>query len=149
MPAYICICIAVESKRRDKLELLLGERLRVAHQCGALRTKDLARITIDTTVQPKAITFPTDAKLLHSAIRGLNRLARKQGVRLRQSYLRIAKQAAMMAGCYVHAKQFNRHRWQLRIRRTRLGRVIHDIGRKIAGHADLEAIFKWPLARAS
>jgi hypothetical protein len=29
-----------------------------------------------TTVQPKAITFPTDAKLLHAAIRGLNRLAR-------------------------------------------------------------------------
>ena len=29
---------------------------------------------VDTTVQPKAI--PTDAKLLHAAIKGLNRLAR-------------------------------------------------------------------------
>lgn len=58
------------------------------------------------TVQPKAITFPTDAKLLHAAIKGLNRLASRHGVRLRQSYLRIAKRAAMMAGRYAHAKQF-------------------------------------------
>jgi len=36
-------------------------------------------------VQPKAISFPTDAKLLHAAIKGLNRLAEKHGVRLRQS----------------------------------------------------------------
>ena len=133
----------------DKLELLLAESLRVAHANGALRTKDLARVTVDTTVQPKAITFPTDAKLLHAAIKGLNRMARKHGVQLRQSYLRIAKQAAMMAGRYAHAKQFNRHRRQLRILRTRLGRIIRDIGRKIAGKTDLEATFAWPLARAS
>jgi IS5 family transposase len=132
----------------DKLELLLAESLRVAHESGALRTKDLERVTVDTTVQPKAITFPTDAKLLHAAIKGLNRLARKYGVRLRQSYLRIAKQAAMMAGRYAHAKQFKRHQRQLRLLRTRLGRLIRDIRRKIAGNADLEAEFIWPLSRA-
>ena len=133
----------------DKLELLLAESLRVAHESGALRTRDLARVTIDTTVQPKAITFPTDAKLLHAAIRGLTHLARKHGVRLRQSYLRVAKNVAMMAGRYAHAKQFNRHRKQLRILRSRLGRIIRDIGRKIAGQSALEEIFAWPLARAS
>ena len=74
----------------DKLELLLAESLRVAHASGVLRTKDLARVTVDTTVQPKNVTFPTDAKLLHAAINGLTRLAKKHGVRLRQSYLRIA-----------------------------------------------------------
>jgi IS5 family transposase len=92
----------------DKLELLLAESLRVAHASGALRNKDLARVMVDTTVQPKKISFPTDAKLLHAAIKGLNRLADKHGVQLRQSYLRIAKRAAMMAGRYAHAKQFNR-----------------------------------------
>ena len=132
----------------DKLELLLAESLRVAHQSGALRTKDLARVTVDTTVQPKAITFPTDAKLLHAAIKGLNRLAVTHGVRLPQSYLRIAKRAAMMAGRYAHAKQFNRHRRQLRILRTRLGRIIRDIRRKIAGQPALKGAFEWPLARA-
>ena len=69
-------------------------------------------------------------------------------MRLRQSYVRIAKRAAMMAGRYAHAKQFNRHRRQLRILRTRLGRLIRDIRRKIAGNAELEAVFAWPLSRA-
>jgi IS5 family transposase len=133
----------------DKLERLLAESLRVAHQAGALRTKDLKRVTVDTTVQPKAISFPTDAKLLHAAIKGLNRLARKHGVRLRQSYLRIAKRAAMMAGRYAHAKQFNRHHRQLRLLRTRLGRLFRDISRKIAGQAELETTFAAPLSRAS
>jgi transposase, IS5 family len=70
-------------------------------------------------------------------------------VRLRQSYLRVAKRAAMMAGRYAHAKQFNRHRRELRILRTRLGRLIRDIGRKIAGQESVEAAFALPLARAS
>lgn len=131
-----------------KLELLLAESLRVAHAAGALRSKDLARVTVDTTVQPKAISFPTDAKLLHAAIKGLNRLANQHGVRLRQSYLRVAKRAAMMAGRYAHAKQFKRHRRQLRFLRARLGRLIRDIGRKIADQPQLEAVLQWPLARA-
>jgi transposase, IS5 family len=133
----------------DKLELLLAESLRVAHASGALRTKDLARVTVDTTVQPKNITFPTDAKLLHAAIKGLTRLARQHGVRLRQSYLRVAKRAAMMAGRYAHAKQFNRHHRQLQFLRVRLGRIVRDIRRKIAGDDQLEAAFASPLSRAA
>jgi transposase, IS5 family len=132
----------------SKLDLLLAESLRLAHEAGALRTRDLKRVTVDTTVQPKAITFPTDAKLLHAAIKGLNRLANKCGVRLRQSYLRIAKHAAMMASRYAHAKQFKRHHRQLRLLRTRLGRLIRDIRRKIADQTELEAAFERPLARA-
>jgi hypothetical protein len=93
----------------------------------------------------KNITFPTDVKLLHATIKGLTGLAREHGVRLRQSYVRIAKRAAMR---YAHAKQFNRHRRQLRILR-RLGRIIRDIRRKIAGHEDFEAAFAWPLSRAN
>ena len=116
---------------------------------GALRTRDLKRVTVDTTVQPKAITFPTDAKLLHAAINGLNRLARKCELRLRQSYLRIAKRAAMMASRYAHAKQFKRHHRQLRLLRSRLGRIIRDIRRKIEGRPELEAAFEAPLARAA
>src|SRR5208282_3200186 len=131
----------------DKLELLLAESLRVAHASGALRTRDLARVTVDTTVQPKAITFPTDAKLLHAAIKGLNRLADQHSVTLRQSYLRLAKRAALMAGRYAHAKQFNRMRRELRFLRTRLGRIVRDIARKVRG-SDLETVFHEPLQRA-
>jgi IS5 family transposase len=58
----------------------------VAHDSGALKKSDLARITVDSTVQPKNVTHPTDAKLLLTAIVKLGALAKAQGVKLRQSY---------------------------------------------------------------
>ena len=63
--------------------------------------------------------------------------------------LRIAKRAAMMAGRYAHAKQFKRHHRQLRLLRSRLGRIIRDLRRKITGQAEIEAVLQWPLARAN
>jgi len=49
----------------------------MAHASGALRAKDLARATVDTTVEPRNIALPTDTKLLHAAIKGLTRPAGK------------------------------------------------------------------------
>jgi len=133
----------------DKLEPMLAESLRIAHTAGALRTRNLKRVTVDTTVQPQAITFLTDAKLLHASIKGLLRLAKKHHVQLRQSYLRIAKHAVMMARRYAHVKQFKRQHRQLRLLRPRLDRLIRDIRPKIAGQTDLEKAFEWLLAYAS
>src|SRR5258708_34269555 len=92
-----------------------------------MRTNDRKRVPVDATVQHKAIAYPPAAKLLHAAIKGLNRLARRHGVQLRQSYLRIAKRAAMMAGRYSPAKQVNPHLRQLRLRPTPLSRSIREI----------------------
>jgi len=39
----------------------------VAHRTKALSTKDLERVAVDTTVQPKNVAFPTDAPLMHKA----------------------------------------------------------------------------------
>src|SRR5262245_12988107 len=50
-----------------KLQVLLQESLAVATRTGAMKPCDLARIVVDTTVQPKAVMFPTDAKLLNRA----------------------------------------------------------------------------------
>ena len=132
----------------DRLDILLQESLRIAHDTGALRKRDLARVTVDTTVQPKNVSFPTDAKLLEVAIGQLGKLAKDHGVALRQSYRRVAKRAAMMAGRYAHAKQFKRMNRQIKFLRTRLGRLIRDIGRKIDGDAALQEIFAIPLGRA-
>jgi len=132
----------------DKLEVLLQESLRVAHDTGALKKDDLARITVDTTVQPKNVTHPTDAKLMLAAIEKLGEQAKAEGVPLRQSYARVAKRAALMAGRYAHAKQFKRMNGRLRFLRTRLGRLIRDIHRKTAGNEALEAAFAAPLGKA-
>src|SRR5262245_24703866 len=70
----------------DKLKALLQESLAVATRTEAMKPSDLARVVIDTTVQPKAVMFPTDAKLLNRARERLVRLTKKLGVSLRQSY---------------------------------------------------------------
>jgi transposase, IS5 family len=61
----------------------------------------------------------------------------RNDVKLRQSYRRVAKRAAIMVGRYIHAHQFKRARRQLKFLRTRLGRVIRDIRRKIEGNEGL------------
>jgi transposase, IS5 family len=131
-----------------KLDGLLAESLRVAKKVGALKKSDLSRVTVDTTVQPKAVTFPTDAKLLLTAITKLGELAKAEGVKLRQSYVRLAKRSAIMAGRYIHAKQFNRARRELKFLRTRLGRLIRGIRRRIAGDERLTKVFAEALNKA-
>jgi len=55
----------------------------------------------------------------------------------------------MMASRYAHAKQFKRHHRQLRLLRSRLGRIICDIRRKFTGRPEREAVFEAPIARAA
>src|SRR5262249_58551126 len=98
--------------------------------------------------KPRATPSQPKARFWHAATRGQPKRPRKGGVGRRQSLGRTAKRAAMMAGLYPHPKHSTRHRRQLRILRTRLGRLIRDIRRKIAGNAELEAVFAWPLSRA-
>ncbi|HEV7941796.1 MAG TPA: IS5 family transposase [Solirubrobacteraceae bacterium] len=125
----------------EQLVALIQESLKVAHKTGALETKDLQRVAVDTTVQPKAVAHPTDARLLHRALVKLVALARRCGVPLRQSYLRVAKRAAIMVGRYTHAHQFKRARRQLKFLRTRLGRIIRDISRQIMDKPELQTRF--------
>lgn len=83
-----------------------------------------------------------------TAINKLGALAKKHGVPLRQSYARLAKSAAIMAGRYAHAKQFKRMRRALKFLNTRLGRLSRDIRRKIDGDPDLLEVFGIPLSKA-
>src|SRR5213592_3964445 len=121
----------------ERLQALLQESLSVAARTKAIKPSELSRVIVDTTVQPKNVTFPTDAKLLNRAREKLARLAKLHGVTLRQSYARVGKFALIQHQRYAHAKQFKRARRALKKLRTYLGRVIRDIGRKIGGNADL------------
>ena len=132
----------------DQLAALLQESLSVAHKTDALATRDLERVAVDTTVQPKAVAFPTDARLMHKAIVMVGREAKRHGVPLRQSYVRVAKRAALMAGRYAHAKQFKRYNRALRFLRTRLGRLIRDVRRKTAADDRLRDRLAVTLSRA-
>ena len=125
----------------EKIAALIQESLNVATRTGAAKPADFSRIIVDTTVQPKAVMFPTDAKLMQRAREKLVKLAKVQGVALRQSFERLGKYALIAHQRYAHAKQFKRANRQLRALRTYLGRVRRDIMRKIKGDAAKEAVF--------
>ncbi len=114
----------------ERLEALLKETIVLAVREKHLPKSDLGRVTVDTTVQEKNITHPTDSKLLYKAIRKLSDAAKSRGIPLRQSYVRVGKQAAVMASRYAHAKQFKRMHRRVRKLRTYVGRLIRDIRRK-------------------
>ncbi len=121
----------------ERLVALLQESLSVATKTEAIKPSDLNRVIVDTTVQPKNVMFPIDARLLNRAREILVRLAKGAGIRLRQSYARLGKFALIKHQRYAHAKQFKRANRALKTLRTYLGRIIRDIARKIGGSAAL------------
>jgi transposase, IS5 family len=125
----------------EKLVALIQESLNIATRTGAAKPTDFSKVIVDTTVQPKAVAFPTDAKLMHRARERLVRLAKKHDLALRQSYERVGKRALIAHQRYAHAKQFKRANRALRTLHTYLGRVTRDIMRKIKGDAALEEAF--------
>ena len=129
----------------EKLVALLQESLAVATRTGAAKPSDFSKVIVDTTVQEKAVAFPTDAKLMHRARERLVRLAKKHGVALRQSYARIGKQALIAHQRYKHAKQHKRANKALRRIRTYLGRVERDIARRIKNNEAQRDVFRRPL----
>ena len=90
----------------DRLAVLLNETVAIAVQDKLVTPKELAQVNVDTTDQEKNITYPTDSKLYFRAIVKLADAAQERGVKLRQTYRRVAKKAAVMVGRYAHAKQF-------------------------------------------
>ena len=125
-----------------RLEILLQESLSAAVKTEAVDVEDLSKVVVDTTVQEKAVTFPTDAKLANRAREKLVKLAKKHGLKLRQGYPRVGKLALMKHQRYAHAKQFDRARRELRRLKTYLGRVIRDIERQLRKAPWLEPIFR-------
>ena len=143
-----------EARIRD--QRAAGCQSRSAVRCRALRTnragsyeRSLHTVAGEVNLKvPKlrrqtieAIAHPTDARLTHRAIEKLVALAKREGVDLRQSYLRVAKCAAITVERYTHAHQFKRARRELKFLRVRLGRIIRDIRRQIEGDPALEDRF--------
>jgi Transposase domain (DUF772) len=111
----------------EGVEKLLKQVLRAATQQQALNSKEIKTVNVDTTVQEKAIAFPTDARLYDKARRALVRLARTYQVKLRQSYVRLGKRALFQQSRHAAARQGQRAQKETRKLKTYLGRVIPSI----------------------
>jgi IS5 family transposase len=114
----------------ERLEKLLAATIHAALAMKALRPQELQQVNVDTTVQEKAIAFPTDARLYHKMRLGLVRRATSLGIRLRQNYRFKGKKLLAKQGRYAHARQMKRAAKMTRGLKTILGRVLRDIERK-------------------
>src|SRR4051812_43194018 len=149
----------------ERLELLLAESLDAARRGGAGGGEDPPPATPHTPGPPQNGTHPPpnkpphprppdparpappppDSRLLPRGTETRARRARRHGIRLRQSYLRVARRARREAARLIHAGRRRQAERQVRQLRTWLGRLFRDIGRKIAGNAAAEPAFAGPL----
>ncbi len=130
------------------MERLLRETIELGLQTGTVSKRDLKRLTVDTTVQEKAVHFPTDVRLCHKARQELVALAHKEGVALRQSYVRKSKQAVFMANRYAAAGQTKRARKKIKEVRNYLGRVLRNIETAQENRQGLSAALEDALGKA-
>jgi IS5 family transposase len=114
----------------DGVEKLLEHVVNTAKREGFLPEKLLVKVNIDTTVQEKNITFPTDAKLYFKACKLLVKAAKAREIPLRQSYVRVSKLALQKSQRYSHARQMKRAKKEIRRLKTYVGRLIREIKRK-------------------
>jgi IS5 family transposase len=96
------------------MEELLLISIQAAVKVGMVKPQSFTEVIVDTTVMEKAITHPTDSKLLEKSRQHLVKLAEKTGISLRQNYNRLAPRQSIQTGRYAHAKQFKRMRSSLK-----------------------------------
>jgi len=112
-------------------EQMLRATIETGIKMGAIRPAQLKRINVDTTVQTKAIRFPTDARLYNRCRERLVKMARQQGLTIKQSYEHVGRRLLMQSSRYAHARQMKRARGATRKLRTQLGRVMREIERQV------------------
>jgi len=114
------------------VEELLKATIDTAVATKAVRPNEFERVIVDSTVQEKAIAFPTDSRLLDIARRKVVMAAKAAGISLKQTFEREGKSLRRRAGGYAHAKQYRRMRRVLKRQRTVLGIVLREVQRKLA-----------------
>ncbi len=116
---------------KEGAEELLKQTITTAVKQKYLKRTQCQKVLVDTTVQTKAIRFPTDARLYDRMREKLVKSAKKEDIELRQSYVHVGKKTLRQQQNYGHARQMKRAKKATRKLKTYLGRVIRDIERKV------------------
>ena len=128
----------------EGIELIFKESIRINGKDGK---EDEA--TVDTTVQEKNITYPTDNKLHRKIIKRCVSIANEQQIELRQSYSQTLKKLATQQRFGNHPKNHKGARKADRKVKTIAGRLVRELERKLpAGmRADELTVFKKVLSQ--
>lgn len=110
----------------EGIELIFKESIRINDKDGK---EDEG--TVDTTVQEKNITFPTDARLHRKIINKCVAIAEKQNIELRQSYRCTIKKLGLDQRYRRHPKNYKKARKADRKMKTIAGRLVRELERKL------------------
>ena len=99
-------------------------------------------VNIDTTVQEKNITYPTDAKLAIKIINRLNKLAKNEGIQQRRTFVKEVKNLRLDLRHFRHVKKRRKAKRALRRLRTIANVLIRELRRELPVEAMTEGCEK-------
>ena len=88
-------------------------------------------VLVDTTVQEKAITYPTDTKLAIKIINRLNKLAKRHGIQQRRTFMKEVKELRLASRHFRHVKRRAKAKKALKRLRTIAGILLRELQRKL------------------
>lgn len=125
------------------VEKILQASIQVALKTETVLPSELSKTICDTTVMPKAITHPTDAKLIHRSLERIVRAARRAGITLKRSYQRVAKWALKDYQRLMHGKHVRKAQKPLNKLRRYLSKALQELD------PVLESCPRWLLREAA
>ena len=90
------------------------------------------QVIIDTTVQEKNVTYPTDGKLAIKMTHHLHRIAKDEGIQLRRTYVKEIKGHRISLRFFRHPKKIKKARVAMKRLKTIVGVLIRDISRNLS-----------------
>ena len=122
----------------EGMELILSESIRV-NQEGDERDHH-GTAFIDSTVQEKNVTYPTEAKLHKKIVRKVLSIVKSLGLPLRQSYTFVLKGIYRDQRFRNHPKNRAKALKADRRLRTIAGRLVRELKRNLAGNHDHDSL---------
>ena len=111
-----------ESKRKMILQLMVIAELGM----DAFKKSRLKRVTVDATVQEKAVSYSTDAKLLKRVRNCLARRAQFSNLTLHLSYVRAGRKQFLKMNRYAQVRQMEQMKGELKKLYTILCSEVRD-----------------------
>lgn len=122
------------------VELIFQESVRVNNEDDDSRHHDTA--FIDTTVQEKNVTFPTDAKLHKRIVKKVLDIVKESGLPLRQSYTFTLKRVYRDQRFRDHPKNRKKAQKADRKLRTIAGRLVRELKRNLGENHDCDHLIR-------